>query len=495
MPHFDHSYAALGGAFTSPQPPTPVRSPSWLAFNHALADTLDWPDDWRDNDAALSALAGNSLLPGSAPVATVYAGHQFGSYNPRLGDGRAILLGEWVDTHQQRRDIQLKGAGTTPYSRGGDGRSPVGPVVREYLVSEAMFALGVPTTRALAAVATGEPVYRQQPEPGAVITRVASSHLRIGTVQYFAMTQDGEGLAELVDYVVSRHYAEPLAAARESNPEISAAQVLLSQYTPRLAQLVAHWQVLGFVHGVLNTDNMLLCAETVDYGPCAFMDHFDPSARFSSIDTQGRYAWPNQPHIAHWNLSVLAQCLLPLLDDSPDKALALAQAEVDRFPGLYQSAHNVRLAAKFGLDSLAEGDRELVDGFYQQLATHRLDLTLGFRWLADQANHSLDASPLPELFHPPQSLVDWCESWQARRAQNTGDAAALTAAMRSANPCVLPRNHQIAAAIAAAEAGDSEHLHTLNTRWQQPFEWQSRDITLARPPEDEERVLRTFCGT
>lgn len=492
---FDHSYAALGEDYAAAQPPTPVAKPAWLAFNTALAASLDWPADWSGNDVALNALAGNGLLAGSEPVATAYAGHQFGSYNPRLGDGRAVLLGEWLTHAGERFDIQLKGAGRTPFSRGGDGRSPVGPVVREYLLSEAMHSLGVPTTRALAAVSTGERVFREAVEPGAVLTRVASSHLRIGTVQYFAMTRQGEGLQALVDYVTQRHYSSELERARSADPAIPAAQVLLASYTPALAALVARWQVLGFVHGVLNTDNMLLCGETVDYGPCAFMDRFDPEARFSSIDTGGRYAWPNQPQIAHWNLSVLAQCLLPLLDADQERALAIAQAEVDAFPGHYFNAHGALLAARFGLEAWREDDWKLVDAFYRTLAEDALDHTLAFRWLAELANDSLDETPLPELFTPSPRLRAWLDDWRGRRGDADVDLTAQNAAMLAHSPSVIPRNHQVARAIAAAEQGDTSVLAQLSRRWHQPFGWQAGDLELARPPEPEEVVQRTFCGT
>ena len=281
VPGFDHSYARLGGLFSTPQQLDPVSEPRLIFWNEGLAEQLGWPADPISNPHQLAALAGNQLLTNSQPIATVYAGHQFGQYNPQLGDGRALLLGEWITPTGRRVDIQLKGAGPTPYSRGGDGRAPLGPVVREYVVSEAMAALGVPTSRALAAVATGERVFRNRAEPGAILTRVASSHLRVGTIQFFATTRGGEGLKDLVDYVVARHFATSDGDA-DAKPAIK----LLEGVCQHFARLVAHWQALGFVHGVLNTDNALLCGETIDFGPCAFMDHFDPQATFSSIDRQ-----------------------------------------------------------------------------------------------------------------------------------------------------------------------------------------------------------------
>lgn len=489
---FEHSYGTLGTDYLTPTAPTPVSSPKWLAWNHQLAEQLGWPQHWGHNDSTLSTLAGNAQFEGSKPGATAYAGHQFGSYNPQLGDGRAILLGEWRRPDGQVVDIQLKGAGPTPYSRGGDGRSPVGPVVREYLMSEAMHALGVPTTRALAAIATGDPVYRQQLEPGAVLTRVAKSHLRIGTVQFFAMTRQGTGLAELVNYVTERHYSLALKQARELEPKTTHAQVLLREVTRTLANLVAHWQSLGFIHGVLNTDNMLLCGETVDYGPCAFMDTFAAGQVFSSIDTGGRYAFGNQPGIVHWNISVLAQCLLPLIDEDQEKALALAQDSVDQFPALFTDVYSARLAAKFGLDAMRESDHALIESFFSQLEKDKLDFTLAFRWLTEVANDSLETTILRDLFTPSSGLLDWKTQWSNRRTQATPASCEL---MRKANPVVIPRNHWVAQAISLAEAGDNELMESLQARWQNPYHWQDDDEKFAAAPTGEQQVHRTYCGT
>ncbi len=498
---FDNSYAVLGEPWCVPVDATPVVQPRWMAWNDTLADSLDWPQDWRpkpqdlqaqtaDNNI-LAALAGNALLPGSQPVATVYSGHQFGSYNPRLGDGRALLLGEWLNATGERFDIQLKGAGPTPFSRGGDGRSPVGPVVREYLVSEAMHALGVPTTRALAAIATGDPVYRSYPEPGAVLTRVAHSHLRVGTVQYFAMSRNGDGLAELVAHATSRHYPEALAQARAQDPTTPAAKVLLQEAAKRLAALVARWQGLGFIHGVLNTDNMLLCGETVDYGPCAFLDTYRSDKVFSAIDTGGRYAYQNQPGIVHWNLSVLAQCLLPVLGDNKDQAIAFAQGVVDDFPGYFSDAHAVLLADKFGLTGFRNDDRTLVDAFFNHLQQEQLDFTLAFRWLTELASDNLQHTPLPELFQPSDTLQGWLDDWRAARRGREADISK----MQCSNPVVIPRNHLVARAIAAAEAEDYSVLAALHERWKSPYSWMPGDEDLAASPAANEIVTRTFCGT
>jgi uncharacterized protein YdiU (UPF0061 family) len=491
---FDHSYARLGAAFSTSQPPDPVSSPQLLLWNGALADTIGWSNNPQSDPEQLMALAGNQSLPNSHPIATVYAGHQFGQYNPQLGDGRATLLGEWITPTGGRVDIQLKGAGPTAYSRGGDGRSPIGPVIREYLVSEAMHTLGVPTTRALAAIGTGEPVIRNRIEPGAVLTRVASSHLRVGTVQYFAMTRGGDDLATLVDYVVDRHFTPPLSGG-EKLASGSPAAMLLDGVCERFSKLVAHWQVLGFVHGVLNTDNALLCGETIDYGPCAFMDHFDPQACFSSIDRQGRYAWPNQPGIMHWNLAVLAECLLTLIDDDKETAQQLAQAIVDRYPQRFHEHHQRQLAAKLGLDNVREADSTLIQAFHELMASENLDFTLAFRWLTEVANQTLEHSPLPDIFAAPPALTAWAETWQARRKANTGNTQAITSAMCTANPTVIPRNHLVQRAIDLAETGDMAWVQAMVKRSQSPFGWQADDLEWAKPPEPEERVTRTFCGT
>jgi uncharacterized protein YdiU (UPF0061 family) len=328
-----------------------------MAWNEGLASVIKWPTPWRQTQAALSAFTGLGELSGARPSASVYAGHQFGQYNPQLGDGRAIVLGEWPISEVERVDIQLKGAGQTPYSRGGDGKSPVGPVVREYLVSEAMHHLGVPTTRALAAIATGDPVYRSYQEPGAVLVRVAKSHLRFGSIQYFAMTKDGEGLAELVSYAADRHFADSVLAKNAQTVEAKA-EILLEETVKRIATLIAQWQSLGFVHGVMNTDNMLLSGETIDYGPCAFIDAFKADAKFSAIDTQGRYRLSNQPGIAHWNTSVLASCLLKVLNTKEEAAVAYAQTVVDEFPSWYTTAYKSQIAAKLGLDAFRPDDTQ-----------------------------------------------------------------------------------------------------------------------------------------
>ena len=484
---FDNSYSRMPSGFSSAQQPTPVAQPGLIAINDALAAQLGINAEWLRSPEGLSVLAGNAIPEGATPIATVYAGHQFGSYNPQLGDGRAILLGEVVDRDGARMDVQLKGAGPTPYSRGGDGRSPIGPVVREYLISEAMHTLGVPTTRALAAVTTGEAVVRNQMEPGAILTRIASSHLRVGTVQFFSASGDKDKLNALVSHVLARHYPQHSG----DNPALA----LLEAVVAAQARLIAHWQLLGFIHGVMNTDNMLLCGETVDYGPCAFMDSFHPDTVFSSIDHGGRYAYRNQPGIGHWNLSVLAQALLPVIADDPDTAVALAQASVDRYPELFMEAHSQGLATKLGLAALSEEDTEQVEALFTLMADESLDFTLTFRQLTDLAAHDEAAHGIGDLAPESARLNAWIAQWQERLAVDPQSKRDRHAAMRRANPVFIPRNHLVQEAISAAEGGDFGPFHALNTRWQQPFDYDAADRRLATPPLPEQRVHQTFCGT
>ena len=378
-PQFDNSYRQLPERFFSALSPTAVSQPELIRANPALAAILGIDMEWLVSREGVEALAGNRVPEGAEPIATVYAGQQFGNWVPQLGDGRAILLGEVIGRDGVRYDVQLKGSGRTPYSRGGDGRAPLGPVLREYLVSEAMAALGVATTRSLAAVTTGERVYREGALPGAVLTRVAQSHIRIGTFQYFYSKKDTEALRLLARHVIERHYPE---AADADNP----VRALLDEVVSAQARLVAKWQLLGFIHGVMNTDNMLLSGETIDYGPCAFMDAFNPGQVFSSIDRQGRYAYANQPGIAHWNLANLAQALLPVLDVDGEKALLMAQESVDAFPDHYQAAYRNGMARKLGLAKWREDDAALASDLLATMAAEQADFTLSFRRLADLAD-------------------------------------------------------------------------------------------------------------
>ncbi|MCP5128107.1 MAG: YdiU family protein [Pseudomonadales bacterium] len=494
---FDNSYARLPDRFFSRRQPTAVADPRPIRVNHALATLLGIDPHWLESAEGTAVLAGNATPEGAEPIATVYAGHQFGSYNPQLGDGRAILLGEVIGADGQRYDIQLKGSGPTPYSRGGDGRAPLGAVLREYLVSESMHALGLPTTRALGAVTTGEQVARESFLPGAVLCRVAQSHIRIGTFQFFAARQDTEALRVLVDHVLARHYPDALD---EDNQPLA----LLRRVISAQASLVAQWQLLGFIHGVMNTDNMLLSGETIDYGPCAFMDDFHPDKVYSSIDHGGRYAYGNQPGIAHWNLAALAQALLPVLHDDPEQAVALAQDCVDTFPEQFTRAHRKGLARKLGLAELLEEDRTLADELLQLMAEQQLDFTLTFRRLADLAGPGNESSlKLPDedgsvarLFEIPDALLPWLARWQQRLAQETTTAGERQASMYAANPVFIPRNHLVEEALqAATEKGDFAPFNTLLKVLARPFAFDAALARFATPPKPEQVVRQTFCGT
>jgi len=470
---FDNTYAKLPERFYHAQPPLSVRAPGLIRVNHGLAEQLGISAEWLESEEGIKVLAGNSVPEGAEPIATVYAAHQFGNWNPQLGDGRALLLGEVLSTTGERFDVQLKGSGPTPYSRGGDGLAPLGPVLREYIVSEAMHTLGVPTSRSLAAVTTGEPTMRETVQPGAVLTRVASSHIRIGTFQFFAARSDTEALVALADHVMDRHYPE----ARESSEPYRA---LLGAVIEKTATLVSHWQQLGFIHGVMNTDNMLVCGETVDYGPCAFMDVYHPEQVFSSIDTAGRYAYQNQPDIAHWNLANFAQCLLPLLADSEAAAIDVAKAELDKFPGVFYEHHRRGMAQKLGLDTPSETSDGLTQDLLSLMATEQQDYTLTFSRLGQ----SLAAGQLTAL---PEAFVDWFSNWQS----NAPDGQL----MKAINPVIVPRNHQVEAVIQAALEADFEPFHNLVDALKNPYLASLVDSPYAQPPEDHEVVQRTFCGT
>ncbi len=489
---FDNSYARLPERFYTRRAPTAVAQPGSIRVNHALATLLGIDPLWLESAEGTAVLAGNTLAAGSDPIATVYAGHQFGSYNPQLGDGRAILLGEVIGTDGIRYDIQLKGSGPTPYSRGGDGRAPLAAVLREYIVSEAMYALGLPTTRALAAVSTGEQVVRESFLPGAVLTRVARSHIRIGTFQFFAARQDVEALKLLVGHVLARHY--PDAPGRGDNPALA----LLQQMIHAQAALIAQWQLLGFIHGVMNTDNMLLSGETIDYGPCAFMDEYQPDKVFSSIDHAGRYAYHNQPGIAHWNLAALAQALLPALHEDQEQAVALAQAAVDTFPERFSQAHRAGLARKLGLAEFLVTDQALADELFQLMAQHRLDFTLTFRRLADLAAPT-EAGPgttVEELFEIPDPLLPWLARWRERLSAEQTPATERQALMYTANPAFIPRNHLVEEALqAATQSGDFAPFNALVDTLAKPFAYDRALARYATPPRPEQAVTQTFCGT
>jgi len=484
---FDNTYARLPDEFYTRLKPTEVATPGPIAVNRQLAGELGIDPDWLASAEGVATIAGNHLPDGAEPLAAVYAGHQFGSYNPQLGDGRAILLGEVLGANGKRFDIQLKGSGPTPYSRGGDGRSPLGPVLREYLVSEAMHALGVPSTRALAAVTTGEQVARDRFLPGAVLARVAASHLRIGTFQFFSARQDPETLTTLVNYALQRHYPQRAGA---DNPALALLQAVIAAQ----AALIPRWQLLGFIHGVMNTDNMLISGETIDFGPCAFMDDFDPAKVFSSIDHGGRYAYRNQPGIAHWNLAVLAQALLPVLHADQDQAVELAQSAVDEFPKLFEAAHLRGLADKLGLDEIREADRPLVDELFELMSSEAVDFTLCFRRLYDLAVEP--EQQVGELFELPDSFVPWLSRWRQRLEVDQLAPETRAQRMNLANPVFIPRNHLVEAAIRAAEDEcDFAPFEALLNRVTRPTPFSREDRDYALPPRPEEVVAKTFCGT
>ncbi|TCZ59676.1 protein adenylyltransferase SelO [Roseicella aquatilis] len=486
---FDNTYARLPERFHARLPPTPVAAPRLVRVNEPLAALLGVDPAALAGPEGVAMLAGNALPDGAEPIAQAYAGHQFGNFVPQLGDGRAILLGEVVGRDGVRRDIQLKGSGPTPFSRRGDGRAALGPVLREYIVSEAMFALGIPTTRSLAAVTTGEPVYRETPLPGAVLTRVALSHLRVGTFQYFAARQDVDGIRILADYAIARHYPEAAGAAHPH-------RALLGHVIAAQARLVAHWMLVGFIHGVMNTDNCTISGETIDYGPCAFMDTYDPKTVFSSIDAYGRYAYANQPGIVHWNLTRLAETLLPLLAEQPEPAIEIAKEELARFAPAFEAAWHGGLRRKLGFLEAREEDLALAEQLLQRMQEGGADFTLTFRALVGAAAGPEGDAAARALFSAPDAYDTWAASWRARLAQEPASAEERRAAMQATNPAIIARNHQVEAAIAAAvEREDLGPFEALLDAVSRPFESRTGLEGYTLPPQPEERVLQTFCGT
>ena len=489
---FDNSYARLPEHFYARLAPTRVAAPRLIQLNVSLAESLGLDPEQLSSPEGVEILAGNRLAEGSEPLAMAYAGHQFGSFVPQLGDGRTNLLGEIVARDGLRYDIQLKGSGPTPFSRRGDGRAALGPVLREYLLSEAMAALRVPTTRALAAVATGEVVYRETPVPGAVFTRVAASHLRVGTFQYFLGRNDFEGLRVLADYALSRHYPDAQATA-------SPYRALLTGVVTRHAELVAQWMLLGFLHGVMNTDNTSISGETIDYGPCAFMEAFDPRCVFSSIDRQGRYAYSNQPHAAQWNLARFAETLLPLMETeagSQEAALAWAYEALEDFGPRFEKAHLAGMRRKLGLTTQGEGDAALVQDLLERMAAHEADFTLTFRGLSDAAAGPEGDAKTGRLFTDPAAFEAWADRWRQRLAMEPVPLPERQAQMQKANPLFIPRNHLVGAALqAAVERQDFQPFSELLDVLLDPFEDRPGMERYARPALPEERVTATFCGT
>ncbi|MES1934548.1 hypothetical protein T35B1_18178 [Salinisphaera shabanensis T35B1] len=485
----DNTYARLPGEFYAHAAPTAVAAPRLLRLNRPLADQLGLDAQALEGPAGVEILSGNRVPKGAEPLAMAYAGHQFGNFSPTLGDGRAVLLGEITDRNGARRDIQLKGAGPTPFSSRGDGRAALGPVIREYVVSEGMAGLGIPTTRALAMVATGESVFRMGAEPGGVLARVAASHVRVGTFEYFARRGNNDAVRALADYVIERHYPQ---AAEADNPY----HALLEEVAVHTADLIAQWLLVGFIHGVMNTDNVSIAGETIDYGPCAFMDSYNPATVYSSIDHGGRYAYNRQPGIGQWNLARFAECLLPLLDDDQEKAVAQAQAVLERYVERFETTYHDGLAAKIGLEERREGDADLAYELLKCMTRQDADFTLTFRRLTDLGRDADDRDDaLRALFNDPADFDHWAARWRERLAEETRDDAARRAAMRAVNPAYIPRNHRIQQAIDAAEAGDYQPLKALLTVVASPFDDHPELADYARPPKPEEVVQRTFCGT
>ncbi len=482
---FTNSYVRLPGRLYARLAPTPVAAPRLVVLNAALARAMELDPAALARPEGVAALAGNDVPERAEPLAMAYAGHQFGHFSPQLGDGRAILLGELVGPDGLRRDVQLKGSGRTPFSRGGDGRAAIGPCLREYLVSEAMAALGVPTARALAVVRTGETVQRDTMLPGAVLTRVAASHIRVGTFQFFAARGDVEALQALAAHAIARH--DPAAAGAACPP-----LAFLQGVVARQAALVARWMGLGFVHGVLNTDNTTVSGETIDYGPCAFLDAYDPATVFSSIDTGGRYAFGNQPRAMQWNLARLAEAMLPLLGTGEDAQIEAATAALQGFAPAFERAHAEGMRRKLGLATEAPGDAALAADLLACMAANGADFTLTFRGLCAAA--AGDAA-VRHLFADPAAYDGWAQAWHRRLSLEGGDPQARAAAMRGVNPARIPRNHLVEAALVAAIAGDEQPFHALLAAVLRPYEDAAELAAFDVPPRDEERVLQTFCGT
>jgi serine/tyrosine/threonine adenylyltransferase len=485
---FDNTYARLPAQFYARVAPTTVKAPRIVKINRPLAALLGLDADALASAEGAQLLAGNVLPAGAASIALAYAGHQFGHFVPQLGDGRAILLGEVIGTDGKRRDVQLKGAGRTPFSRGGDGRAAIGPVLREYIVSEAMAALGVPTTRALAAVLTGEYVARDESPPGAVLTRVAASHIRVGTFEFFATRGDHKAIATLATYALQRHYPDAVDTGND-------ALALLERVVDAQATLVARWLGVGFVHGVMNTDNTSISGETIDYGPCAFLDEYDPKKKFSSIDHGGRYAFANQPSIAHWNLVRLAEALLPVLGDNEEEAVRLATAALNRFRATFGARHADVLRAKLGLARNDEGDSALAEDLLERLAANEVDYTLFFRRLCASALDPSSDADVAALFGNAGAFHDWALGWRRRLATEEITPEERAGAMRRVNPALIPRNHRIEQVIAAALRDDFEPFENLVKALESPYEDQPAFAYLSQPPARAERVQATFCGT
>lgn len=478
--NFDNSYARLPDSLFSKLDPNPVRSPKLIIVNDRLAESLGLNAQALQSQEGIAAIAGNKVPEGALPLAQAYAGHQFGHFT-MLGDGRALLLGEQITPEGVRVDIQLKGSGLTPYSRGGDGRAALGPMLREYIISEAMHALGIPTTRSLAVVTTGESVIRESELTGAILTRVAASHLRVGTFQYAAQWGTEQDLQALADYTWQRHFSDADAG---ENRYLS----LLREVIQRQAGLIAQWQLVGFIHGVMNTDNMALSGETIDYGPCAFMDTYDPATVFSSIDRQGRYAYGNQPYIAAWNLARFAETLLPLLHEDQEQAIKLAEDEIANFTKLYNRHWLAGMRAKLGIFNEETQDEDFIKDLLSMMQKYGADYTNTFLALTFDKLGDTALSGTPEL-------APWHEQWQARLGRQQESRDSSHELMLSSNPALIPRNHRVEEALEAAEQEDYSVMHRLLDVLSDPYKHSPEQAEYCTLPEPTNRPYRTFCGT
>ncbi len=495
---FTNRYDALGDAFYVKTLPASVAKPGLIKFNHDLAEQLGIVTDKLETDELAEIFAGNQMPDGAEPLAMAYAGHQFGHFNPQLGDGRAILIGDMQDKDGQGFDVQLKGSGQTYYSRNGDGRAALGPVLREYLLSEAMAKLGVPTTRALAAVTTGEEVVRERMLPGGIITRIARSFVRVGTFQFFAARGDLESVKKLADYVIERNYPQVREA---ENPYVDLFQTIVDNQ----AALIARWMQIGFIHGVMNTDNMSIAGETIDYGPCAFMDDYDHNRVYSSIDRDGRYAYSNQPPIGLWNLTRLAESIVPLLAQDDDAAVEIAKAILNSYQPTYEQHWLAGMRSKLGLttqveQAIADDDKALIESLLNIMAHHHADFTLTFLHLSQVSQLTPSTSEqdtvLRELFDNSTQIDEWLETWRQRLSHEALNDEARQANMKAINPVYIPRNHQVEAAIRAAEdQNDFSVFHDLHDVLQNPYVEQQGQDRYKLPPKPEEIVHQTFCGT
>ncbi len=487
--NFNNSYSSLTQDFYVKMNPEVMPDLKLIKFNRQLSDILDLPSKQLQEQTGIDFLGGKNILANQEPLAQIYAGHQFGNFVPQLGDGRAMLLGEVIGKNGERHDIQLKGSGKTPFSRMGDGRSGLGPVLREYIVSEAMFALGIPTTRALAALYTGETVVREMPVPGAILTRVAKSHVRIGTFEYFSRKGKTNKVKELADYVINRHYSDIKNGSQKYSE-------FLEGVIRKQAILIAKWMSVGFIHGVMNTDNMTLSGETIDFGPCAFMDDFNIDKVYSSIDVQGRYRFSNQPYIAVWNLSRLAETLLPLIDENQENAISKAEKLLELFLPQFTENWVEVLGKKLGIKEPIAADKVLIENLLKLMHTGEADFTLTFRKLSavignDQTKEWLKLFSL----NRDGDLIAWLNTWKSRIKLNDSNKAGIITLMSANNPYIIPRNHIVERCISEGLKGDLTQFHRMTKALERPFKEQPDFFNLTQPPDKHEIVYQTFCGT